>query len=186
MDINKDQDVLCRGIKNKGAGHVSWQLLRKRDKRQRNVHLFRRLSSRILDLTKPYHLIWICTRCTSLWPLWIFSHFRHKLVLTLAAGDVKGRLLCLQPLLQGGDGKEHCSRDEDHCSGKVEARVIVSQGVVKCSCKELHNCWIYASLDRMTCHFYSFYFCQEKAMCWKMRTAFSTSQTLLALKSQVD
>ena len=67
------------------------------------------------------------------------SHVRHKFVLTLSASDVEGRFFRLQLPLQDWDGKQHCARDENHCSGKVESGIIVSQGVVKSSCKELHK-----------------------------------------------
>ena len=67
------------------------------------------------------------------------SRVRHKFVLTLPAGDVEGWFFPLQPLLQDRDCKEHRARDENHCSGKVEAGIIVAQSVVKSSCKELHK-----------------------------------------------
>ena len=61
------------------------------------------------------------------------SHVGHKFVLTLSAGDVEGRFFPLQLALQEGDGKEHRSRDENHCSSKVESGIVVTQGVVKSS-----------------------------------------------------
>ena len=74
------------------------------------------------------------------------SHVRHKfVVLTLSAGDVEGRFFRLQLPLQDWDGKEHRARDENHCSGKVESGIIVSQSVVKSSCKELHKSEICAN-----------------------------------------
>ena len=67
------------------------------------------------------------------------SRVRHKFVLTLPAGDVEGWFFPLQPLLQDRDCKQHRAGDENHCSGKVEAGIIVAQSVVKSSCKELHK-----------------------------------------------
>ena len=81
------------------------------------------------------------------------SRVRHKFVLTLPAGDVEGWFFPLQPLLQDRDCKQHRAGDENHCSGKVEAGIIVAQSVVKSSCKELHKDRR-RPLDRMTCHIF--------------------------------
>ena len=100
------------------------------------VHLVSRLSRRIrsnltsTDMNAYYIRHFLASLA---FPEEAISRVRHKFVLTLSAGDVEGRFFPLQLPLQNWDGKEHCARDENHCSSKVESGIIVPQSVVKSS-----------------------------------------------------